>query len=198
MGLKFGARQSGQLWQMDYRCRKTCVRHPDEASATLRLALAIAMIMAPIEAWTQTPPGRVTQGSHANKELENLCATIAASVEAERLSRQQKALSEIEAQIKTRLAALEAKETEVSGRIERLEAFEKKTDESLVAFYSGMKADAAAAQLSELEDDIAAGILLKLKTKSSSAILNEMQAERGAALIKRIGRLKQIAEGKTP
>ena len=86
----------------------------------------------------------------------------------------------------------------MSGRIERLEAFEKKTDESLIAFYAGMKADAAAAQLSELDEDIAAGILLRLKTKSSSAILNEMQAERGAALIKRIGRLRQLADGKSP
>jgi flagellar motility protein MotE (MotC chaperone) len=40
--------------------------------------------------------------------------------------------------------------------------------------------------------------LLKLKTKSSSAILNEISAERGAALIKRIGRLQQLADGKSP
>jgi flagellar motility protein MotE (MotC chaperone) len=130
--------------------------------------------------------------------MQNLCANISASIEAERLSRQQKALTEIEAEIGKRLAALETKENEVSSQIERIESFEKKIDESLVAFYAGMKADAAAAQLSELEDDIAAGILLKLKTKSSSAILNEMQAARGAALIKRIGRLRQLADGKSP
>lgn len=130
--------------------------------------------------------------------MQNLCANISASIEAERLSRQQKALTEIEAEIGKRLAALETKENEVSSQIERIESFEKKIDESLVAFYAGMKADAAAAQLSELEDDIAAGILLKLKTKSSSAILSEMQAARGAALIKRIGRLRQLADGKSP
>lgn len=146
----------------------------------------------------QTPAGRPTTAGKADKETHELCANIAASIEQERLIRQKKALGDIEAQIKTRLAALEAKETEVSARIERLEAFEKKTDESLVAFYAAMKPDAAAAQLTELDDDIAAGVLLKLKTKISSAILNEMQAERGAALIKRIGRLKQIADGKSP
>jgi flagellar motility protein MotE (MotC chaperone) len=140
----------------------------------------------------------MTTAGKADKETHELCANIAASIEQERLIRQQKALGDIEAQIKSRLAALQAKETEVGARIERLEAFEKKADESLIAFYAGMKPDAAAAQLAELDEDIAAGILLKLKTKASSAILNEMQADRGAALIKRIGRLKQIADGKSP
>lgn len=172
--------------------------HSDRASASLRLALALIICLCPIVARAQTPPGRTTTDAHADKDTQELCANIAASIEAERLSRQKKTLGEIEVQIKARLAALEAKETEVSARIERLEAFEKKTDETLIAFYAGMKPDAAAAQLSELDDDIAAGVLLKLKTKASSAILNEMQAERGAALIRRIGRLRQIADGKSP
>lgn len=174
------------------------VGHADRVSSSLCLALAAIFFMRPIVVWAQTPTGRTTTADKADKETHELCANIAASIEQERLTRQKKALGEIEAQIKTRLAALEAKENEVGARIERLEAFEKKTDESLVAFYAAMKPDAAAAQLTELDDDIAAGILLKLKTKASSAILNEMQAERGAALIRRIGRLRQIADGKSP
>jgi flagellar motility protein MotE (MotC chaperone) len=183
---------------MTLRCPNICLQRPDQASIFFHLALAILALLLSPPVSAQTTPARASASSRENKEMQNLCANIAASIEAERLSRQQKALAEIEDQIKTKLAALEAKEKEVSGRIERLEAFEKKTDESLIAFYAGMKADAAAAQLSELDEDIAAGILLRLKTKSSSAILNEMQAERGAALIKRIGRLRQLADGKSP
>lgn len=170
----------------------------DRVSFSLRLTLAVIFFMRPIIIMAQTPSGRATTGAKTDIKTHEICANIAASIEQERLTRQKKALGDIEAQIKTRLAALELKETEVSARIERLEAFERKTDESLVAFYAAMKPDAAAAQLSELDDDIAAGILLKLKTKSSSAILNEMQAERGAALIRRIGRWRQIADGKSP
>lgn len=162
------------------------------------LALAILALLLSHPAIGQTMPARASVNNREKKEVQDLCTNIAASIEVERLSRQQKALAEIEDQIKSRLAALELKETEVSSRIERLEAFEKKTDDSLIAFYAGMKADAAAAQLAELDEDIAAGILLRLKTKSSSAILNEMPAERGAALIKRIGRLRQLADGKSP
>lgn len=174
------------------------VGHTGRVSSSLYLALKVIFFMSPILVWAQTPTGRTTTAGKPDKETQEICANIAASIEQERLTRQKKALSDIEAQIKTRLAALEVKETEVSARIGRLEAFERKTDESLVAFYAAMKPDAAAAQLTELDDDIAAGILLKLKTKASSAILNEMQAERGAALIRRIGRLRQIADGKSP
>ncbi len=174
------------------------MQYLNRVSISLRLTLAIVAFLFPLLSDAQTPSGRAPPNGQTSREMQNLCANISASIEAERLSRQQKALTEIEAEIGKRLAALETKENEVSSQIERIESFEKKIDESLVAFYAGMKADAAAAQLSELEDDIAAGILLKLKTKSSSAILNEMQAARGAALIKRIGRLRQLADGKSP
>ncbi len=160
--------------------------------------MAMVIFTRPILAWAQISAGRKTTGDHAEKEMQDLCVNIAASIEAERISREKIALGELETQIKTRLTALEAKETDVKARIDRLEAFEKKTDGSLISFYAGMKADAAAAQLAELDEDIAAGILLKLKAKASSAILNEMQAERGAALIRRIGRLRQFADGKSP
>lgn len=158
------------------------------------IAFMISLSQASAETTANSPPA----SGRAGKEQQEICANIAASIESERLAKQQKVLGDIESQIKTKLAALETKEAEVSGRIERLETFERKVDESLIAFYSGMKPDAAAAHLSELDEDIAAGILLKLKTKSSSAILNEISAERGAALIKRIGRLRQLADGKSP
>ena len=172
--------------------------HPYRKSSCLRLILAVLIYPFALPSIAQTASGRASTSGLASKEIQSLCTNISASVETERLSRQQKALTEIEAEIRKRLAALDAKESEVSSKIDRIETFEKKTDEALIAFYAGMKADAAAAQLSELEEDIAAGILLKLKTKSSSAILNEMQAERGAALIRRIGRLRQFADGKYP
>lgn len=104
----------------------------------------------------------------------------------------------MEKQLGAKLAALEAKQGEVRAQLDRLEAFERKTNDSLVSFYSGMKPDAAAAQIGELEDDIAAALLLRLKPKISSAILNEMDAARGAAITRKIAQTRAPLEGRRP
>lgn len=104
----------------------------------------------------------------------------------------------METQLGARLAALEAKESEVRAALDRLESFERKTNDALVAFYAGMKPDVAAAQISQLDDDSAAALMLRLKTKASSAILNEMEAVRGAAIARKIAQKSAPTDGKRP
>jgi len=152
------------------------------------------------ESFAQTEDRATTSRTsvHSQREQQQYCANIAASIEAARIARQQKLLSEMETQLSQKLAALEAKQAEVRAQLDRLESFERKTSDALVAFYAGMKPDAAAAQLAELDEEVAASLLLRLKAKASSAILNEMSAARGAALAKRIAQQRPANDGKQP
>lgn len=140
--------------------------------------------------------GGRSSNSPRQQDAQQYCGNIAASVESARIVRQQKQLSEMEAQLGARLAALEAKQNEVQALLDQLASFEQKTNDALVGFYSRMKPDAAAAQISQLDDDSAAALLLRLKAKVSSAILNEMEAARGAALARQIARQRPSTEGK--
>ncbi len=157
---------------------------------------AIAWIWA-LDALAETRRARDPEATEL-KETQQFCTNIAGAAEVVRLDRQRKELADLQQQVATRLAALETRRAELNRLIEKLEAFERKGDDSLVGLYSQMKPEAAAAQLGQLDDDTAAALMLKIKTKLSSAILNEMDAARGAALAKRIAQLRTAREGKLP
>lgn len=133
--------------------------------------------------------------AHNAHEQNALCANVAASIESTRLEQKRRSLEELERNIATRLEALDTRKNELKAQIEKIESFEQRVNDALVAFYTGMKPDAAAAHIAELEDDTAAALLLKLKTRISAKILNEMNATRGAALAKRIARQRPGGEG---
>ena len=132
-----------------------------------------------------------------NSKQDAYCANVAMGAETIRIARQQKLLTEIETEIKARIDALDAREKSLRALLDRIDGFEKKTGETLIAFYSKMKPDAAAAQIAELDVDIAASLLMKLSPKISSAILNEVEPTRGAVLVKRLASYR-APEGKTP
>jgi flagellar motility protein MotE (MotC chaperone) len=133
----------------------------------------------------------------ANDQQE-YCSNIAASAESLRLERRRKELSELESQLTARLSTLEAKQNELRALLDRLDAFDKKSGETLIGLYSRMKPEVAAAQIAQLDDEVAASLIFALKTKISSAILGEMEAGRGAALARKIAQLRASNEGKKP
>jgi flagellar motility protein MotE (MotC chaperone) len=156
----------------------------------------LAGFLATIDIAIAESPGTHASGPARNsREQDQLCANIAASVEAARFEQKRRILADLEKDIAKRLEALETKKNELRAQIEKIDAFEQRVNEALVAFYAGMKPDAAAAHLAELEDETAAALLMKLKTKISAKILNEMSAARGAALVKRIARQRPSGEG---
>lgn len=130
--------------------------------------------------------------------MQQYCSNVAASVEAARQERRQKQLADLEQQLASRVAALEAKQRELRMLLDRLESFERKSNDALVGLYSAMKPETAAAQIAQLDDDVAAALMLQLKTKASSAILGEMEAARGAAVAKKIAQLRSSNEGNKP
>jgi flagellar motility protein MotE (MotC chaperone) len=172
---------------------------PSHVPAAARLCFATALCGLSL-AFSPAPSvaEQAVASAAKNNQQQEYCANIAASAEAIRLERRRKELSALDARLSEKLATLEARHQELRTLLDRLEAFERKSGDALIGLYSRMKPDAAALQISQLDDEIAASLMLQLKSKISSAILGEMEAGRGAALAKRIAQLRAPNDGKKP
>jgi flagellar motility protein MotE (MotC chaperone) len=115
-------------------------------------------------------------------EVQQFCSNITAGANDAHAAWQAAQLVQLENQLKERIAELEAKRAELADLLLKRDAAMKKADEGVVSIYGKMRPDAAAAQLSAMDDNFAAAVLSKLNTRSASAILNEMEASRAARL----------------
>jgi flagellar motility protein MotE (MotC chaperone) len=118
----------------------------------------------------------------AGDGVARYCANIAPVVVEARIAWQMKRLAELDAQIKKRIAELDAKEAEARDWVNKREDMLKKAEDDIVAIYAKMQPEAAAAQLIAMDDASAAAILSKLNPRAASAILDEMEAARAAKL----------------
>ncbi|GJD64224.1 MotE family protein [Methylobacterium frigidaeris] len=114
------------------------------------------------------------------------CATIADAAADARFAWQKEQLAALEKQVEERIRRLEEKRAEYEAVVQRRKEFLAKADESVVAVYAKMRADAAALQLTNMPEDNAAAILVKLNARTASAVLAEMEASRAAALARRM------------
>jgi flagellar motility protein MotE (MotC chaperone) len=110
------------------------------------------------------------------------CLNVADAAADARLAWQKKTLADLELEIAKRVELLEAKTAEYQRWLTRRDEFSKKAQESVVAIYARMKADAAAAQLVAMDEETAAAVLTKLDPRNASAILGEMDATHAARL----------------
>ena len=111
------------------------------------------------------------------------CATVAPSIAEARIAWQTKRLAELDAQVKQRIADLEKAEAAARDWIAKRDALMAAANDDLVAIFAKMQPEAAARQLSAMDDRMAAAILGKLKPNAASAILDEMEAERASRLV---------------
>jgi flagellar motility protein MotE (MotC chaperone) len=157
---------------------------PKSFSLGLLIAIAIAGLSAPAHPQdSRKPDGEPKKAeAEASDGVQQYCANIASFAADARIAWQMKRMNELEAQIKQRIAELEAKEAESKQWIDRHEALMKKADDGIVAIYAKMQPEAAAAQMVVMEDTTAAALLTKLNPRVSSAILNEMEAGKAAKL----------------
>ena len=88
----------------------------------------------------------------------------------------------MEAQIKQRIAELDKKEAEAREWVTKRETLMNSASDDVVAIYSKMEPEAAAAQLASMDDATAVSILGKLSPHAASAILNEMEADKAGRL----------------
>ncbi|RYC29028.1 hypothetical protein D3273_26125 [Lichenibacterium minor] len=122
-------------------------------------------------------------------DAQRFCQNVAAAAADARFALQTRKLNELQEGIAGRVAALEAKEAEVKALLDAHEEAKKRAEASLVGIYAKMRPDAAAQQISALDDAIAAAVLRGLNARQSSAILNEIPAERAVKLVDTIAGL---------
>ena len=122
-------------------------------------------------------------------EAQRYCQNVAAAAADAHFALQTRKLNDLEGEIAKRVAALEAKEAEVKDVLSRHDEAIKHADATLVAIYAKMRPDAAAQQISALDDATAAAVLEQLNARRSSAILNEISPERAVKLVNTISGL---------
>ena len=127
-------------------------------------------------------PDKATADKAPDIEASRFCANVAPSIAEARIAWETKRLSELDAQVKQRLADLEKAEASVQEWVAKRDAALKSASDNLVAIYAKMQPETAATQIAAMDDQMAAAILGKLKAGAAGAILNEMEAERASKL----------------
>jgi flagellar motility protein MotE (MotC chaperone) len=164
-------------------------------SCRARVAFSVAAVLmaCPVFAQDGRAPDKEKPKAAANKtpekaaadrppdvEASRFCANAAPSIAEARIETRQ--LSELDAQVKQRLADLEKAEASVKEWVAKRDTSLKAASDDLVAIYARMQPETAATQIAAMDDQMAAAILGKLKPGAAGAILNEMEAERASKL----------------
>jgi flagellar motility protein MotE (MotC chaperone) len=141
------------------------------------LAIAIGLLFG----WA-AQEAALAQGAEAGSKGNQYCANIADAAADARFALQKQALADMEKEIEGRLKVLEAKRAEYEEWLRRRNEVLEKADETIVLIYSRMRPDAAALQLTNMDEEIAAAVIAKLNPRVASAVLNEMEPGRAAQL----------------
>lgn len=116
------------------------------------------------------------------REVRQFCSNTATAAVDARVAWQAEQLTNLTDKLKQRIAALEAKRAEYEDWLHMHDEALKQAKEDIVAIYSRMRPDAAAAQLAVMDDVMAASLLAKLNARVASAILAEMDPARAARI----------------
>ena len=125
-------------------------------------------------------------------ESEQYCVNITDKAADARFAWQAKTIADLEKEIDKRIAELDAKRAEYQQWLAQRDEMLAKAEGHVVEIYAKLRPDAAALQLSALDDEIAAALLSKLSARNASAILAEMEPGRAAQLTKAIVRATKL------
>ncbi|WP_262299129.1 MotE family protein [Microvirga sesbaniae] len=126
--------------------------------------------------------GAWAQDVKTDAKSNQYCASIADAASDARFTLQKQALADMEKEIESRIKVLESKRAEYEEWLRRRNEVLEKADETIVLIYSRMRPDAAALQLTNMDEEIAAAVIAKLNPRVASAVLNEMEPGRAAQL----------------
>jgi len=115
-------------------------------------------------------------------EVERFCSNIADAARDRRYVLQTEELQKLQQEVDKRIALLEEKRADYEAWLKRREDFLARAEEGVVKIYSGMRPDAAAERLAEMDATLAAGILMKIEPRKAGVILNEMERKAAAML----------------
>lgn len=130
----------------------------------------------------------------AESDAERYCAAIRDPAREARVAWQAQSLLEIEARIEERIADLARLRAEYETWLARREDFLRKAEENVIAIYSRMRPDAAAAQLAAMDNETAGAVIARLNPRQASAILNEMEPGRAALLARGVAGMARSPE----
>lgn len=115
-------------------------------------------------------------------EIERFCSNIADAARDRRYVLQTQELLALQQEVDKRIKTLEEKRVEYEEWLKRREDFLAMAEGGVVKIYAGMRPDAAAERLAELDAVLAAAILMKLDSRKAGVILNEMDRKAAAML----------------
>jgi flagellar motility protein MotE (MotC chaperone) len=143
-------------------------------------------LLAPEAAATDAKPTSAVKSARApvdtGTEIERFCSNIADAARDRRYQLQTEELQALQQEVDKRIKLLEDKRAEYEAWLKRREEFLAKADDGVVKIYSGMRPDAAAERLAEMEAVLAASILMKIEPRKAGIILNEMERKAAAML----------------
>ena len=180
---------------------------PNRATTPKRMpGTALDAFMGPVQLAGQQPKAAVEAAASKPAEPPALettaarqyCVSIANAAADARFAWQKKTLAAAEQELEKRIATLEAKTAELQKWVTRRDEFVKKARDNLVLIYSRMRPDAAAMQLTAMDEETAAAVLLKLEPRTASLILNEMEPAQAARLTGMIGGAARTAPAGAP
>jgi flagellar motility protein MotE (MotC chaperone) len=127
---------------------------------------------------TETVTGTVMN----EKDMLQYCVNISDKAKEARYARIRAELEQTGREVDEKLGKLDAKLAEIRDYVDRREKFLENASGSLIEIFGTMRADAAAAQLSELDAISASAILMKLPAERASTIMNEMSPKQAAEI----------------
>lgn len=145
------------------------------------LSMSVMLALSPVAAQTIIEE-TVVANAPAQSEIDRFCGNIADAARDRRYTIQEQELTKLRADLDSRIKLLEERRAEYEQWLKRREVFLARAEQSVVGIYSKMRADAAAAKLTEMSNELAAAILMQLKEQQASQILNEMEAKAAARL----------------
>jgi flagellar motility protein MotE (MotC chaperone) len=161
------------LWAGSLGATETIVEHIEEPGLAEAPATdaeptgAVRAVRVPVETGT---------------EIERFCSNIADAARDRRYVLRSEELQTLQNEVDTRIKLLEEKRAEYEAWLKRREDFLARAEDGVVKIYSGMRPDAAAERLAEMDGALAAGILMKLDARKAGVILNEMERKTAAML----------------
>ncbi|HEU0063115.1 MAG TPA: MotE family protein, partial [Hyphomicrobiaceae bacterium] len=114
--------------------------------------------------------------------VRQYCVNVADATADARYAWQKKTLADLEQELDKRMVLLEAKAAETRDWLSRRDEFAKKARDGLVLIYARMRPDAAAAQLSAMDEETAAAVINRLDPRNASGIMSEMEPAKAARL----------------
>jgi len=166
----------------------------------LSVCAMIGMVCMPMPSFSldekKAATAKPTDAKAPQTELQQFCANNAAIIGDARIGWQTSRLLELEAQIRQRIAELDAKKAEYVAWLRKRDDALKQATESVVAIYARMRPEAAALQLASMDDAMAAAILTKLSSRVAGALLNEMEVGRAARLTRMMAGPDAAPDGK--